>query len=149
MKDINKGNCSRVLEEKKRRGDKGEEMVGKMLCRLMNRSYNIVKPSPSFYSFIPLITTTLPSESQISPTISPKISPVQLIRPFSALIKVPYPEFGLDYKHWFIQVKDPEPRMTRDQIIEMYVKMLASSVGWYAFIYIIFNSLFLQFFLKY
>ncbi|KAK1367332.1 multiple organellar RNA editing factor 7, mitochondrial-like [Heracleum sosnowskyi] len=39
------------------------------------------------------------------------------------------PDCGADNKHWFIEVKEPDPEMTRDEIIDMYIKMLASVVG--------------------
>lgn len=42
-------------------------------------------------------------------------------------------DFGLDYKHWYIEIKKPEGNPTRDEIIDMYVKMLASVVGRYIY----------------
>lgn len=41
----------------------------------------------------------------------------------------PYLEFGLDYEHWLVQVSLPNREMSRDEIINFYVKLLAKAVG--------------------
>lgn len=34
--------------------------------------------------------------------------------------KIAESEFGMDYKHWFVQVKLPDGELSRDEIINFY-----------------------------
>lgn len=43
------------------------------------------------------------------------------------------PDNGCDYKHWLIEVEKPEG--TRDEIIDGYVKLVASVLGRYIYYY--------------
>ncbi|XP_074352073.1 multiple organellar RNA editing factor 8, chloroplastic/mitochondrial-like [Apium graveolens] len=38
-------------------------------------------------------------------------------------------EYGLDYEHWFVQVKLPDCEMSRDEIIDYYINILTEVVG--------------------
>lgn len=45
----------------------------------------------------------------------------------------PWPEYGVDYQHWLVQVKLPNWEMSREEIIDFYVNLLAAAVGGYLF----------------
>lgn len=43
--------------------------------------------------------------------------------------KTPESEFGMDFRHWFVQMKLPDGELSRDEIINFYISTLASVVG--------------------
>lgn len=43
---------------------------------------------------------------------------------------------GCDFEHWLVVMEKPEGDLTRDEIIDYYIKTLAQVVGRYIYIYI-------------